>query len=247
MTDYKPPRRSNLYIPNKPFKISRTKVELYTQCPRCFYLDRVHGIDQPPGFPFTLNSAVDTLLKREFDDCRSKGIAHPIMTAAKLNLIPFSHDQLNKWRHNFTGVQANYGKDFTFTGAVDDLWVDKKGVLTVVDYKATSKEIPVTSLDQPHHNAYKRQIEFYQWLLRRNGFKVSPRAWFVYCTGDPTAATFSKALNFHMNLIPYDGNDCWIEPVLDSLINCLNADVIPEPGANCNHCRYINAITELIA
>ena len=30
-------------------------------------MDRRLGIAQPPGFPFNLNSAVDNLLKNEFD------------------------------------------------------------------------------------------------------------------------------------------------------------------------------------
>ena len=46
-----------------PFALSRSKVELFVDCPRCFYLDRRSGIARPPGFPFNLNSAVDALLK----------------------------------------------------------------------------------------------------------------------------------------------------------------------------------------
>jgi hypothetical protein len=53
---------------DKPFPLSRSKVELYLNCPRCFYLDRRLGIGRPSGPPFNLNSAVDALLKREFDD-----------------------------------------------------------------------------------------------------------------------------------------------------------------------------------
>lgn len=52
-------------------------------CPRCFYLDRRLGIARPPGFPFNLNSAVDALLKREFDRYRAQGVAHPMMPVAR--------------------------------------------------------------------------------------------------------------------------------------------------------------------
>lgn len=51
----------------EPFKISRSKIDLFLNCPRCFFMDRVLGISQPPGYPFSLNSAVDHLLKKEFD------------------------------------------------------------------------------------------------------------------------------------------------------------------------------------
>jgi len=75
---YNPQRTRNIYDPqdSKSFKISRSKIDLFIECPRCFYLDRRLGIGRPPGFPFTLNTAVDALLKQEFDVYRAKGEAH---------------------------------------------------------------------------------------------------------------------------------------------------------------------------
>lgn len=66
---YKPQRTRNLYDPasKSPFRLSRSKIDLFIKCPRCFYLDRRLGVGQPPSFPLSLNSAVDTLLKNEFD------------------------------------------------------------------------------------------------------------------------------------------------------------------------------------
>ena len=48
------------YIPEKNdfYKLSRSKVDFFLNCSRCFYMDRRLGIGQPPGFPFNLNSAV---------------------------------------------------------------------------------------------------------------------------------------------------------------------------------------------
>ena len=57
------------YDPNNldRYKISRSSIESFIRCPHCFYLDRKLGIKQPSGPPFSLNSAVDHLLKQEFD------------------------------------------------------------------------------------------------------------------------------------------------------------------------------------
>lgn len=49
----------------EPFKLSRSKIDLFINCPKCFYFDRVLVIKRPPIFPFNLNNAVDTLLKKE--------------------------------------------------------------------------------------------------------------------------------------------------------------------------------------
>ena len=64
-------RTRNIYNPKseQPFKLSRSKVDNFVSCPRCFYIDRRLGVGHPPGFPFNINSAVDELLKeRGYDE-----------------------------------------------------------------------------------------------------------------------------------------------------------------------------------
>ena len=96
---YRANRTRNLYDPKStaPFKLSRSKIELFLNCPKCFYLDRRLGVGQPPGFPFALNSAVDTLLKKEFDIHRVQQTTHPLMKAYGLDMVPFEHEKINEW------------------------------------------------------------------------------------------------------------------------------------------------------
>ena len=77
-------RKRRLFEPgsNTLFPLSRSKLDLYLNCPRYFYLDRRLGIGRPSGPPFTLNSAVDQLLKNEFDEYRAKGEPHPLLLEA---------------------------------------------------------------------------------------------------------------------------------------------------------------------
>jgi len=89
---------------NDPYKLSRSKVEFFLNCKRCFYLDRKLGIKRPPGFPFNLNSAVDALLKNEFDYYRSIQKPHPYIENLGINAIPFQHKMIEKWRQNFIGI-----------------------------------------------------------------------------------------------------------------------------------------------
>jgi len=94
---YKANRTRNIYDPksNEPFKLSRSKIENFMACKKCFYLDRRLGIGEPPGYPFNLNTAVDTLLKKEFDIHRAKRVPHPLMKAYGLNAVPFSHEMID--------------------------------------------------------------------------------------------------------------------------------------------------------
>ncbi|MGB3988543.1 MAG: PD-(D/E)XK nuclease family protein [Minisyncoccales bacterium] len=245
MSKYYNPQRSNKYEPgsSKPFRISRSKIDLFLNCPRCFYLDRRLGIGRPPGFPFSLNSAVDTLLKKEFDFHRAKESAHPLMDAYGVDAIPFSHEKMDEWRDALRrGISyLDESTNLLITGGIDDLWVNPMGELIVVDYKATSKSGEV-GIDADWQISYKRQMEVYQWLFRKNGFNVSKTGYFVYCNGDADKEAFDAKLEFDIKLIPYDGDDSWVDKTIDDIYNCLESEVIPSADPECDYCLYNKAV-----
>ena len=245
---YNPKTRRNLYDPlaKDPFKLSRSKLELFLNCPLCFYLDRRLGVGQPPSYPFNLNSAVDALLKKEFDSHRANGTSHPLLAAYGLDLVPWRHKKMNEWRENFKGIQyLHEPTNFLVTGAVDDIWIDREGKIYVVDYKSTSKDGEV-SLDADWQIGYKRQVEIYQWLLRSNGFKVSNIAYFVYCNGRSDAQAFDAKLEFDVKLISYEGDAIWVDEALVAAKRCLDGP-LPRPHAECDFCNYRLASAAAIA
>ena len=231
---------------DKPFKISRSGIEMFVECPCCFYLDKRIGIRRPQGPPFNINKAVDTLLKKEFDGHRAAKTAHPLMTQYKIEAIPFQHEQIGDWRENFKGVQYHHQPtNLLITGAVDDVWVNPAGQLIVVDYKATSKASEI-DLDSDWQMSYKRQMEVYQWLLRRNGFDVSPTGYFVYCNGRADKEAFDGKVEFDITVLPYTGNDDWIESALTGIKKCLDKNKAPATTADCEFCGYALARAALI-
>lgn len=238
---YNVPRTRDLYKKKQtqPFKLSRTKIELSIECPRCFYIDRRLGVGRPPGFPFNLNSAVDTLLKREFDTHRASGTKHPLQEHYGIDAVPAAHPDLDTWRHNFTGVQYTHTPtNFLVFGAIDDLWENAQGEYVVVDYKATSKSGKIEALDQEWQNGYKRQMEIYQWLLRQKGYTVSNTGYFVYCNGDADKEAFDAHLEFDVTVIPYSGKDDWVEGALFDAKKILDNDTIPRAASACDYCKF---------
>jgi CRISPR/Cas system-associated exonuclease Cas4 (RecB family) len=237
--------RKKLYDPKvkEAFRVSRSKIDLFLECPRCLYLDRRLGVSRPQGFPFNLNSAVDVLLKKEFDIHRSQKTPHPLMESYGVEAVPFQNENMEKWRDPFTGVEFFHEPtNFVVFGGVDDVWVDKDGWLLVVDYKATSKTEEVT-LDAEWQDGYKRQMEVYQWLLRQNGFKVSDTGYFVYANGKRDREAFDGKLEFDVKLIPYTGSDGWIEKTLLEMKKCLDGEV-PKSSPKCEYCGYINNVNQ---
>jgi ATP-dependent exoDNAse (exonuclease V) beta subunit len=195
-------------------------------------------VGRPPGYPFNLNSAVDTLLKKEFDIHRANKSRHPLMETYGIDAVPFEHSELDTWRENFKGVRFHHEPtNFVVTGAVDDVWINKAEELIVVDYKATSKNGEV-SLDAPWQISYKRQMEVYQWLLRKNGFKVSDTGYFVYCNGKTDLKAFDAKLEFDVVILPYTGKDDWIDETLAQMKESLNQESLPEKGKDCDYCEY---------
>ncbi len=246
---YNAQRTRNLYDPTSttPFKLSRSKIDLFLSCPHCFYLDRKLGVGRPPGFPFALNSAVDTLLKREFDLYRKKGQKHPLIEKYDIDAKPVPHDDLDKWRHNFTGIQfLHKPTNLLIFGAIDDLWQNSDQEYIVVDYKATATEGQINGLNKDWHDSYKRQMEIYQWLLRQNNLKVSDTGYFVYCNGKADRKKFNAKLEFDITLIPYTGKDDWIESTIVDIYNCLQSDSIPESSPDCDYCAYRKAAENTI-
>jgi len=244
---YNPNRTRNLYDKNSKdtFRLSRGRIDDFIACPRCFYLDRKLGVAQPPGFPFSLNSAVDKLLKKEFDIHRKNGTAHPLMKHYGVDAIPFDHEKLEEWQDSMRrGITFQIDHtNVVITGGIDDLWINPKKELIIVDYKATSKDAEVT-LDAEWQIGYKRQMEIYQWLFRKNGFTVSPTGYFVYCNGNTDKEAFDGKLEFDIKIIPYEGDDSWVEGVVFNAIECLKSDKLPDSGGDCDFCKYREAVRQ---
>lgn len=243
--------RSQPYKPGQKtqFKVSRSKIELYMQCQRCFWLDVRLKITRPSSPPFNINKAIDELFKKEFDVYRSQAKPHPIMLDNQIKAVPYQHDDLDKWRHNFTGVSVLHKPtNLQVFGAIDDVWVNDAGELIVVDYKATAKDKEV-SLDSDWQISYKRQMETYQWLLRQNGFAVSDVGYFVYTNGRMDLDGFNDRLEFTTKLIAYTGDDSWLEQTLMDMKACMEGDMPAVGdsimGGQCEYCAYARARTEL--
>ena len=244
---YTPNRTRNLYHPDSTelFRLSRSKIDLFINCPRCFYLDRRLGVGQPPGYPFSLNSAVDKLLKKEFDIHRAQGTKHPLMEHYGINAIPLAHEKMDEWRDSIRrGITAAIDHtNVIITGGVDDMWVSPSGEYIVVDYKATAKESEV-NLDADWQIGYKRQMEIYQWLFRQNGFPVSDTGYFVYCNGKTDKEAFDGKLEFDIKIIPYLGNTNWVTGTIQKAVECLKGDSLPDPSDDCAFCQYRTAVRE---
>ena len=236
---------------NSIFKLSRSKLSQFVECQRCFYLDRVKGLKEPSMPSWTLNSAVDTLLKKEFDIYRFQKKPHPIMIEQNLNFIPFEHEDLNRWRDSLKGGISfiDTETNLEIYGGIDDLWYDiDKKELVVVDYKTQSSITPVeveTYLKNPFHQSYKLQMDIYVYILQQMGRKlninVSNRTFFLVYNAEKSYDKFDNKLNFTAKLIPYEANTSKIKNLIIEAKKVLESETIPNLNTNCEKCMYLEA------
>lgn len=224
-----------------PFTISRSRIDLFVECPRCFYLDRRLGVSRPSMPSFTLNNAVDTLLKNEFDLLRKNGEAHELMKQYGIDAVPFKHPEFHLWRDDvrkYEGASILYKPvNFIVCGIIDDIWINHREELLVVDYKATSTTYAI-SLEDKYKQGYKRQMEVYQWIFRQKGFTVADVGYFVFANAGRNRPKFDGRLEFELSIIPHRGDTTWIEPTLKEIKKVLMSDTLPPPKESCEHCNY---------
>ena len=237
---------------DKPFIISRSKFSNFIDCPRCFYLDRVKGLKEPSMPGWALNSAVDDLLKKEFDKHRKEKSPHPIMKQYGLNFIPYDHPDIDKWRQSLSSGISYLDKEtnLIIKGGIDDVWYDlDKEELVVVDYKAQSNNTPVETeayLEGKYHQGYKRQMDIYVHILRNMGFKVSDTTYFMVCNGEKTNDFFENRIDFKTVLVPYKSDPSWIPNKIIDMKKTLDSKDVPEYNVNCESCAYLYCSKKIV-
>lgn len=215
-------------------KLSRSSLKLFQDCPRCFWLDLHHKIKRPPSLPYTLSSAVDFLVKQEFDKYRHQGTLPPIFAQHSFKAKLFNDPRLATWRENFKGIQY-FDEDLNamLYGAVDDVLEFPDKSLAVIDYKSSgSREIRI-------YDDYQKQMDIYSWLLDRNGFATHPEAYFVFYQVDKSGGGFANALPFIEQLKAVKVDKSWVGDVFEQAVMVARRDTPPEIETMCPHCLYV--------
>ena len=227
---------------NKFITLSRSTIERYISCPRCCVLEKIYKI-KPPSLPFTLNIAVDNLCKNEFDFYRQKKIAHPLLIENNIDAIPFLHKNIDLWRNNFEGLKYSSKEyNYQFAGAIDDVWQKQNGDLIVADFKATSRnnfDWNETFQKYEYPKAYKRQLEMYQWLFKKNGFQVAKEAYIIYFNGKKNEKFFKNKLEFETHFIKLNCSTDWVEGKIIETVQLLRTSNLPKPSLTCEYCNYL--------
>jgi len=217
----------------KKFQVSPSGLNLFKDCPRCFWLEKVRSIKRPRGIFPSLPSGMDRVIKAYFDTFRAKNILPPeLQEHPEFKGVSLYEDlvQLERWRNWRTGLE-HFEDGTRLFGALDDLLV-KDGLYIPFDYK--TKGAPTSEADAVKY--YQTQLDCYALMLEGYGFKPAGHGFLLYYS--------PKTVGEHGN-VAFE-----IQPIkimteterAKELVRKATAIVsgpAPKAFANCEYCNWL--------
>lgn len=217
------------------FKLSPSSLNLMQECPRCFWLAQHKVWKRPAGIFPSLPSGMDRVLKAHFDKFMKEGKMPPELCEQQscANLKLFDNEELlSVWRNNFKGISWTDKKGNILHGAVDNILVNKvNGKLIVLDYK--TRGFPLKD-DTAEH--YQLQLDVYNFLLRKNGYKVEDFAFLLFYV--PKEVMASGEIVFDTELVRMKVKVKRGEEVFEEALELLNGKC-PKKHEDCPWCLNI--------
>lgn len=218
-----------------PFKLSPSSLNLFRECSRCFWLDK-HGVwKRPSGIFPSLPSGMDKVLKEHFDRFRDKGELPPEICdndhCGNMRLFGENgqeKDLLAVWRSNFKGIRWSDSDGNVLSGAVDNLL--KHGEkLVVLDYK--TRGFP---LKEDTHEHYQLQLDSYNFLLQKNGYKTEDYAFLLFYFPDKVLESGEVVFNTEFKKMKTSPENA--EKTYNKAIECLKGE---KPEKRCEWCGKV--------
>jgi hypothetical protein len=211
-------------------KISPSTINLFKDCPRCFYLHLIKNIRRPLGIFPSLPSGMDKILKEHFDRFMEKGQIPPELKEEITGYKLYDNkENLKIWRNNFRGIQhLDKKSNILIRGAVDNI-LEKNGKLIVLDYK--TRGYP---LKEDTHEHYITQMDIYNFLLRKNGYKTEDYTYLLFYY--PNKVTETGEVIFDTKLIKIETSVKRAEKIINDAIKVLSSEKEPKASEGCEYC-----------
>jgi len=206
----------------KAIQLSPNSLNLYLECPHCFWLDKVQGIKRPPPYPYALNATVDSLLKEEFDAYRIKKSIPPLLKENGIKARLFENQKLlNQWRSNLAGIRYfDENLQATLFGAVDDVLEFNDGKIAPLDYKSTG------STAENIYDRFQLQLDTYTFLMEKNGFSTLHKGYLAFYIVDKNKG-FVDRLPFRKEIMEINTNPSDIYEIFKDAVECLRGKSLP--------------------
>lgn len=215
----------------KTFKLSPSALNLFKECPRCFWLTQNKIWQRPAGIFPSLPSGMDRILKIHFNKFRDKNQLPPELCkdneCSEMKLFQ-DNEKLKTWQDNRKGISFEDNQGNILKGAVDNI-LEKQGKLIVLDYK--TRGYP---LKEDTHEHYQLQLDCYNFLLRKNNYSTEDFSFLLFYI--PKEVTETGEVIFDTTLKKIKTNPQNAEKIWKQAIELLNSEI---PTKACKWCKII--------
>ncbi|HOW58307.1 MAG TPA: PD-(D/E)XK nuclease family protein [Candidatus Omnitrophota bacterium] len=216
----------------KEIALSPSALNLFKDCSRCFWLEKVRGIKRPRGIFPSLPGGMDRIIKLYFDAYRAKGTLPPELQIGHFDGVSLYDNlpQLERWRSWRTGLEFHENGNL-LSGAFDDLLV-KGDRYIPFDYK--TKGSPTSEEDATKY--YQTQLDCYALMLDANGLKTIGYGFLLYYS--PKIVLEQGHVDFEIQPIKIETNTERAKELFRRAIAVLS-EPAPKASAKCEYCTWL--------
>ncbi len=231
-------------------RLSPSTLNMFLECPKCFWLEQVKGIHRPRGIFPSLPGGMDLLIKKYFDKYRALGKLPPELEG-KMDVELFSDNELlNKWR-NWRSALAYEDPETgaILSGMLDDLGLKRsegsfarsaskeadlgaqKIEYVPLDYKTRGFDVK-----EGGEAFYQNQLNCYGLLLRENHMKPAGHAFLIYYIPKDVAEKGMVRFDIVPKRVEIDPDEALATfKKAQELIN----GPMPEAHTECEYCLWL--------
>jgi len=219
---------------NQTIYLSPSKLNLFQECPLCFWLHTVKRIHRPEGPVSTLPRGMDNLIKKYFDRYRKKKEMPPEIKGKVQGELLQDQNLLNEWRKiTKTSSPRFFDKELNayLFGGLDECFVDGEYYIPV-DYKTRGYDLKEDSLSY-----YQTQLDCYTFLLESEGYKHFSFGYLIYYI--PVQVEENGEVRFRVEAHKVETNSERGYNVFKEAVKCIRG---PRPvfHSNCQFCSWGN-------
>ncbi|RJQ14335.1 hypothetical protein C4553_01315 [Candidatus Parcubacteria bacterium] len=214
------------------YRLSPSSLNLLRDCPRCFWLKYRLKIDRPSSPLASIATGLDLNIKNYFGKYRVKGLLPPILekkvSGRNLKLVP----------RPISFLKFIDEEGVVFVGKLDEALILDDKFYAPLDHKTRA------SPTQNVHQAYQLQMDAYDLLLEKNGYKTKNVAFLAYFT--PRSGELHLGFPFDLDLKEIKTSPQRAQDFINKAKDTLLSEDIPVASPTCQFCGYINRLSETL-
>lgn len=220
----------------KPLRLSPTTgLNLFNDCPRCFWIHYNEGVARPRGIFPSLPGGMDLVIKTYYDQYR--GNLPPELKGHVRGKLIEDLALMNQWRNWRTGMEyIDSTRNAVLFGALDECLVNQEGKYVPLDYKTRGS----APRDGDSERYYQTQLDTYALLLEANGYPVADYGYLVYYYPDVVGE--AGQVRFHVYPIELKLDYNRVRALFEKAVDFLKTPM-PEQGS-CEYCVWQRAIND---